>query len=135
MDKAKVPTLYEELHLSQTGDGGIVFDLDNNGSKDRLTRLNRYIKSMFPANQVPPEAIPYAVDPSDPSSPALALSQVPRVVLPSLSPRGEEPLRGGNPPALNVEDIKKQAVAEYLEQQNRERMAKVRSAKNEETSK
>ncbi len=141
LDKPKEPTLYEELRRSQTGDDGIVFDLDNEQVKARFTRLNRYIRSVYPANQVPPEAVSYAVDPTDPSSPALALSQVPRAVLPSLSPRGVEPLRdGGLQPSIDVEAIKAKAVADYLDQQNKERMAKARAArgsadKNEETSK
>jgi hypothetical protein len=134
-DKPMVPTLHEELRLSQTGDKGIVFDLDNEPSRARFTRLNRYIKQMFPPNQILPEAIPYAVDPTDPSSPALALSQVPRVALPSLSPRGDEPLRESSAAsALDLEAVKKQAVADYLEQQNKDRMARVRAAKSETVS-
>jgi hypothetical protein len=134
LDKPQVPTLYEELHLSQTGDKGIVFDLDNNQARSRFQQLDRYIKSMTPPHETPVEAIPYAMDPTDASSPALALSQVPRAVLPSLSPREpKDSLRdSGAATSLDVEAIQKKAVADYLDQQNKERMAKVREARKTE---
>jgi hypothetical protein len=128
--KPMIPTLYEELHLSQTGDNGIVFDLDNEQARARFQRLDRYVKSMYPANQVPPEAVPYAMDPTDSRSPALALDRVPRVVLPSvLSPRGDEPLRA---PVTtpDLEKIKAEAGAAAIEQYKMEvRMQAVRDAK------
>lgn len=136
-DKEKVPTLYPELQLSQTGDGGIVFNLDNEQSKHRFLALERYIKSVYPVNQVPPEPVVYSTDASDQSAPTLALSQVPRVVLPVLSPTGSSPATGGTTASLvldpaAVEAIKKQAVEEYAAEEQRklkERMEKARAGR------
>ncbi len=132
--KAKIPTLYPELSLSQVGDGGIVFDLDNDQSKNRYLALNRFIRSEFPSNKLPAEPIVYSVDPMDSGSPALELSKVPRVVLPSLSPAGsKDSVDGSAAASLDVEAIKAAAVKEYQDQQKEEakdRMAKVREARS-----
>jgi len=126
----KIPTLLPELSLSQTGDKGVVFDLDNEHSKNRFITLDRFIKSVFPNNKLPAEPIVNSIDPTDSGAPALELSKIPRVVLPALSPAvSQEPVAGGTTADLDVEAIKKAAVAEYRAAQKeevRERMAKAR---------
>lgn len=133
LSKPKEPTLYPEINLSQTGDGGLVFDLDNEQSKHRYLALDRYMKMTLPNNKVPVEPIINAVDPTDTRSAALALSQVPRVVLPALSPsESKETVAGSTTVSLDVEAIKKQAIAEYEAEKKAEiseRMAKAREAR------
>lgn len=131
----KVPTLYEELHVSQTGDGAIMFDMDNEHASTRYLALNRYIRSVFPNNRVPQDPIVNSVDPSNHAASALELSKVPHVVLPVLSPaEGNTSVTGGatddvdSKPSIDVEEIKRQAVKEYQEEQ-KERMRKAREAK------
>jgi hypothetical protein len=131
--KPKVPTLYGELSESQTGDKGIVFNLENENAKNRYLALDRYIKSVYPNSKVPAEPIVNSLDPMDSSAPALALSQVPRVVLPALSPVGGTTASSNDAPALDVDEIKKQAVEEYKkakEDEVKERMASARAARN-----
>lgn len=129
----KVPTLYPELVESQTGDKGIVYDLENEHSKNRYLALDRYIKSVFPNNKLPAEPIVNSIDPMDSGAPALELSKIPRVVLPTLSPSvANAPVVGGTMPDLDVEAIKKAAVEEYQATQKeeaKERMAKAREAR------
>ena len=129
----KIMTLYPELHLSQTGDGGIIFDLENEHSKNRYLTLDRYIKMSFPSNKVPAEPVVHSTDPMDQSAPALELSKIPRVTLPALSPSGsQEPVAGSVTASLDVEAIKKQAIAEYEAQKKeeaRERMATARASR------
>ncbi len=131
--QAKIPTLYPELSLSQTGDKGIIFDMENEHSKNRYLALNRYIKSVFPNNQLPAEPIVYAVDPMDSNSPILAVEKLPRVVLPTLSPSVvQTPVVGGTTASLDVEAIKKAAVEEYQAEEKKkvnERLAKAREAR------
>lgn len=131
--KEKIPTLHEELQLSQTGDGGIVFNMDNEPAKHRYLALDRYMKMNLPNNKVPVEPIIYAQDPTDPRSPALELSKVPRVVLPTLSPSAsQDTVVGSATASLDVEAIKKAAVAEYQAEESakaKERMAKAREAR------
>lgn len=131
--KDKVLTLHEEIKLSQTGDGGLVFDLDNEPSTQRYLALMRYIKTKYPANQLVPEPISYAVDPKDTKSPLVALSQVPRVVLPVLSPTdSKESLSEETTPILDVEKIKADAIREHEAEKKRkfaEKMAKVRAGR------
>lgn len=132
LSKEKVSTLYPEITVSQTGDGGLVYDLDNEGSKHRYLALDRYIKSVFPNNKLPAEPVVFSADPQDSSAPALALSQVPRVVLPTLSPVGGATASLNESPVLDVEAIKAQAVEEYKQEQKAimdERMAKAREAR------
>lgn len=133
MTKEKIPTLYEEIKLSQTGDKGLVFDLDNENSKARYLALDRYIKMSYPNNKVPVDPVINALDPTDTRSPALALSNVPRVVLPALSPsESKETVAGSAIASLDVESIKKQAVAEYQAEEKKkvsERLAKAREAR------
>ncbi len=127
----KQPTLYPELERSQTGDEGVVFNMENEGAKQRFLALDRYMKSVFPNNRVPAEPIINSTDHSNHAAPALALSQVPRVVLPTLSPVGSTTASLETAP-LNVEEIKRQAVAEYeaaKQAETKERMAKVREAR------
>ncbi len=129
----KIPTLYPELQLSQTGDGGIVFDMENEHGKNRYLALNRYIKSVYPNNKVPAEPMVYSVDPMDSASPALAVEKLPRVVLPVLSPsESQDSVIGGATASLDVEAIKKQAVEEYQAEEKKkasERMANARAAR------
>lgn len=131
--KDKVKTLHEEIKLSMTGDGGLVFDLDNEPSTQRYLALMRYIKMNYPTNQQVPEAVSYAVDPKDTKSPLIALSQVPRVVLPVLSPTESNPSSGnGTTSTLDVEAIKKQAIEEHEAEKKKkfaEKMAKARSGR------
>ncbi len=129
----KVMTLFPELSISQTGDKGIVFDLENEHSKNRYLALDRYIKSVFPNNKLPAEPVVNSVDPMDQGAAALELSKVPRVVLPALSPAGSnEPVAVSTTPSLDVESIKHAAIEEYkaqLKAEAQERMAKAREAR------
>lgn len=129
----KVATLYPELRLSQTGDKGIVFDMENEHAKNRYLTLDRFIKMSFPHNRVPAEPIVNSIDPMDQSAPALELSKVPRVTLPALSPSGsQEPVVGSVTASLDVEAIKKQAIAEYeakKKEEAKERMATARASR------
>ncbi len=140
--KEKIPTLHEELRLSQTGDGGIVFDMDNEQALSRWATLHRHIVASFPYGQKITEPAPYAMDPSDPRSMPLPQERIPRAVLPVLSPpTGVQAnpsevtqVAGTKETALtlDVEAIKAQAIAEYQESQKEEaraRMAKAREAK------
>lgn len=133
MSKEKIMTLFPELSISQTGDKGIVFDLENEHSKNRFLALDRYIKSVFPNNKLPAEPIVNSLDPMDQSAPALELSKIPRVVLPSLSPsESQETVGGSTIASLDVEAIKKAAIEEYQAQEKKaasERMAKARAAR------
>ena len=132
LTQEKIPTLYPEITISQTGDGGLVFDLENEGSKHRYLALDRYIKSVFPNNKLPAEPIVYSTDPQDQAAPALALSQVPRVVLPALSPVGSAT---ASLETDNLEEIKKQAVDEYKQQQKEEMAARMAKARESRTVK
>ena len=136
----KVMTLYEKLNKSQTGDDGIVFDMQNIHAKDLWSAVDAYIKANYPGNKLPPAPAPYSTDPTDARSPALALSQVPRAVLSVLSPSGKTDagsavadLNGKNDEGpVNVEEIKRQAVEDYKAKKKAEaseRMAKARAAK------
>lgn len=127
----KIPTLYPELSLSLTGDKGIIFDMENEHGKNRYLALNRYIKSVYPNNQVPPEPMVYSVDPMDPASPILAAEKLPRVVLPAISPVGGT-TASSDKPVLDVEEIKRQAVEEYQREEAEKvkgRMEKARAAR------
>jgi hypothetical protein len=132
--QTRVMTLYPELSFSQTGDGSIVFDLENEHSKNRYLALDRFVKSVFPNNRLPAEPVVYSTDPMDQSAPALELSKVPRVVLPTLSPSvAQAPVVGDTAPSLDVAAIKKAAIEEYEAQkkeESKERMAKVRESRN-----
>jgi len=134
MDKPKIPTLYPELVESQTGDKGIIFDLENEHSKNRFLALDRYIKSVFPNNKLPAEPIVNSVDPMDSGAAALELLKIPRVVLPALSPSdSKDSVAGSTMPDLDVEAIKKAAIEEYeasKKEEARERMAKAREARS-----
>lgn len=133
MTKPKVMTLYPELVKSQTGDGGIVFDMENEHGKNRYLALNRYIQSVFPNNRVPAEPVVNSIDPMDSGAPALELSKIPRVTLPALSPsESKGSLVGSVTPSLDVESIKQAAIAEYQAEQKAkasERMANARAVK------
>lgn len=130
--KDRVKTLHEEIKLSQTGDGGLVFDLDNEPSTQRYLALMRYIKMMYPPNQQIPDAVSCAVDPKDTKSPAIALSQVPRVVLPVLSPTEANTSLSSNStaPSLDVEKIKQDAIKEHEENRKKELAAKMAKARS-----
>lgn len=129
----KVPTLRENLKRSQTGDNGIVFDLDNEQSKQLYMALDRYIKSVYTNKEIPASPVPNSTDPTSQSAPALELSKVPRVVLPSLSPSAANPVVEGSITAsLDVESLKKEAIREYEMEKAmaaKERMAKARAAR------
>ncbi len=131
--QAKVMTLYPELHLSQTGDGGIVFDLENEHGKNRYLALDRYIKGMYPFNRLPADPVVNSVDAMDSGAAALELSKIPRVVLPALSPsESKETVAGSTTASLDVDAIKKAAIAEYEAEQKAEakdRMAKARAGR------
>ena len=132
--RPKELTLYEELKRSQTGDDGIVFDLDNEQAKHRYMILNRYIQSVYTNRNVPVDPVINSTDKSNTAAPALALSQVPRVVLPVLSPA--EPISSvpGDTTAsmktslIDKDKLKKEAIEEYKQEQ-RARMAKAREAR------
>ncbi len=133
--QAKVPTLLPELSASQTGDNGVVFDLENEHGKNRYLVIDRYIKSVFPNNRLPAEPIVNSVDPMDSGAAALELSKIPRVVLPALSPSGsQDSVAGDTTPTLDVEKIKQEAITEYEAMKRNEaseRMAKARAARTQ----
>lgn len=131
-DKPKIPTLHPELELSQTGDGGIVFNMENEHSKSRFLALDRYIKSVFPNNRLPADPVVNSVDPMDSRAAALELSKIPRVVLPALSPSETPSVAGGTASSLDVEEIKRKAIEEYeanKKAEASERMAKARASR------
>lgn len=125
--------LFEELRLSQTGNGSIVFDMDNEQSLMRWGAVYSYIRNTYPHSKVLPQAVENSVDPKNLAAGPLALKDVPRVVLPVLSPSDlNRPVADGTPESLRIAEIKKQAVDEYKaaeEAKIKERMAKVRAAK------
>ena len=131
--KEKIPTLYPDLEKSQVGDNGIVFNMENENSLQRWLTVDRYIKSMYPSSKVIPQAVVNSVEPKNTAASPLALSDVPRVVLPSLSPSEAKPsVEGVTTASLDVEAIKKEAIAQYEKEQkekNKERMAKAREAR------
>ena len=137
-DKDKIPTLHEEIKLSQTGDGGLVFNMQNINAQERYATIERYISANYPSNKTVPKPKPNCIDPSDLRSSALALSDVPRVVLSALSPSVDATDAGSTtaslikPADVNIEAIKKQAVEEYEAAKKvaaKERMAKARAAR------
>lgn len=131
--KDEVPTLYPEIELSQTGDKGLVFNLDNEQSYQRFMTVDRYIKSVYPSNKVIPQPVPNSVEPRNPAASPLALSDVPRVVLPHLSPSDAQASDAGSTTAsLDVEKIKREAIAEHEAVKKAEaqaRMAKARASR------
>lgn len=131
-EKPKEPMLYPELTRSLTGDNGIVFNLDNEQSKQRYLALNRYIKSVYSNREVPADPVVYSIDPSNSAAPALSLDKIPRVVLPVLSPAESPSVSGSTAvseaPSVDVETIKKEAIAEYKKEQQA-RMAKARESR------
>lgn len=137
--KPKVMTLHEELKKSPVGDDGIVFNMDNNNAKDRWKAVDSYIKANYPSGKLPPAPKPYSVDPTDPRSAVLPLSEIPRIVLPVLSPSDSSD--AGNASAgdsksesiVDLDAVKKQAIEEYKKEQKAkasERMAKARAARS-----
>lgn len=134
LSKPKVPTLYEELTLSQTGDNGILFDMDNEQAKTRYLALVRYIKNVFPAGKVLPEPIPNSENPAETSAGPLPLSKIPRVALPALSPAEAPSSVAGDATAsassagIDVEALKKEAVEAYKQEQ-KAKMVKARAAR------
>ena len=140
--KPKEPTLYEELTPSQTGDKGIVFDLDNEQALARWREIHRYIQSVWPINQRVVDPVPNTTDVTDPRAGALPKDMIPRAVLPVLSPATATPSPVAatveTAPAVDLEAIKNaakaEAVAEYqaqLKKEADERMAKARAAKQQ----
>ncbi len=128
-DKPKQPTLYEELRLSQTGDKGIIFDLDNEQSKRRYLTLRRYMESVYSNKAIPQDPVVNSTDAQNSNAPALALSQVPRVVLPVLSPaEASTSVTGSTTDVLDVEKLKQEAIDAYKQEQ-KDRMAKARNAR------
>ena len=135
-EKPKVRTLKEHIKESQNGDGGLVFNMENTNSKDLYNAVDRYITTHYPSNKVVPKAVINAVDPTDKRSQPLALKDVPRVVLPVLSPSASADA-GDTTAALDsssdIEAVKRQAVEEYKAAQKAkaiEKMAKARAARS-----
>jgi len=131
----KIPTLIDCLKLSQTGDKGICFDLDNEQSKTQYMVLNRYIQSVYTNRDIPADPVVNSIDPTSQSAPALELSKVPRVVLPVLSPSepknsvtGSTIASSTDAPSVDVDAIKKEAVEQYKKEQ-KDRMAKARDGR------
>ena len=131
-DKPMQPTLYPELTLSQTGDKAIMFNLDNEQSLQRYLALDRYIRSVYPSNKVIPQPVVNSVDPKNTATGPLASSDVPKVVLPALSPSADEAVAGSATRTLDVDAIKKAAIEEHeaaKKVEASERMAKARAAR------
>jgi len=130
LNKEKIPTLKEHIKASQTGDGGLVFNIGNENARILYAAVTRYIKTMDPLNDT--EAVVNSVDPSDSASPVLALSKVPRVVLPVLSPVGK-PTAGKAPDLTEIKaSLKAEIMAEIKADKKAdasERMKKARVAK------
>lgn len=130
------------VRLSQTGDGGFVFDGYNNTSKGVLETIDRYIMSRLPNNARKPVRTHYCTRPGDPASPAKPLSQVLRVTFDA--PPATQVVAQASLP--NIEELKAQLMAEILPiavakaeetvkaktaAAAKTRMAKVRDAKKE----
>lgn len=86
----KVSTLLPGITLSQTGDGGFVFDATNNESKQRLKTIDDYVRSTWDYKKPLPQRVPNAIQPSNSASGPLPLALIPRVTLPVLAPATEE---------------------------------------------
>lgn len=128
----KVPTLKDHIKLSQTGDKGLVFNIGNENARLLYAAVERYIKIMNPMNSTEP--IVHSQDPSNSAAPALALSEVPRVVLSVLSPSEKSSDAGKT--ALDLNDMKSKLKAEIISEladekkaKASERMAKARAAR------
>lgn len=80
----KVETLLPGISLSQTGDGGLMFDAHNQESKLRLKTIDDYIRSVWDYKKPLPQRVPNAIQPSNSGSSPLPISMIPRVTLPVL---------------------------------------------------
>lgn len=132
-EQPKVMVLREHIYRSQTGDDGVVFDLDNIQSTNHYLAVKKYVDSVNGNARTPFDPVVNSVEPSRPAAPALSLDKIPRVVLPVLSPAGvPSPVTGGTTDSsattLDVDSIKRQAVAEYKAEQS-EKMAKARASR------
>lgn len=132
LDKDKIPTLKDHIRLSQTGDKGLVFNIANENAKVLYAAVELYIKKMNPLNSIEP--VIFSQDPSNSAAPALALSEVPRVVLSVLSPSEKSSDAGKT--ALDLNDMKAKLKAEIISEladkkkvEASERMAKARAAR------
>lgn len=132
LEKEKVPTLKEHIKASLTGDKGLVFNIGNENARILYAAVERYVKTMDPLNDKEP--IVFSQDPSNSAAPALALSEVPRVVLPVLSP--SEKSSDAGKATLNLDDMKAKLKAEIMSEladekkaKASERMAKARAAR------
>lgn len=136
-DAPKEMLLHEELKVSPIGDGGIVFNMENNNAEARWKIVDNYIKANFKGNKLPPAPVPYSINPQDPRAATLPLSEIPRIVLPVLSPVGsptadKQLARDSSNSELSLESIKQQAIEEYKaekKKQAKEKMAKARAAR------
>jgi hypothetical protein len=136
--------LKEGITLSQTGDGGYVFNLNENKSVELFKELDNYVKRNLPRDHERVEAVPYATDPSSALSGPIPYSAIPRAKLPVLiDPKNFRPEDGpASPPEAKATAqssvpghiLTAEEHAEYMDmkekkRQAQERMEKARSAK------
>lgn len=76
-------TLRPGLAKSQNGDGGIVFDMMERESKDRLADITRFIEMSYSRDQRIPEFIDNAQQIGNPMTGPLPYFQIPKVTLPA----------------------------------------------------
>lgn len=74
------------IKVSQTGDGGFVFDSGMNEGRERLTELDKYIATNLPKESPILKREIYSREPGNPGSPPRMKHELPRVVLSVSSP-------------------------------------------------
>ena len=90
-DKTKpIDVLKDGIKISQTGDGGYVFDMGTGISKERLAELDQFILKSLPREAAIPHREYICIEPGNKSSPPKPRNQFPRVELPVSSPPVED---------------------------------------------
>jgi len=82
----KILALRPGITVSQTGDGGFVFDTMTNAGRDVLLELDRFIADTLPINTTIIRREAYCREPGNVKSPPRQKHELPRVELPVSSP-------------------------------------------------
>lgn len=131
---AKTDELLPGIELSQTGDGGYVFFVQNNEGKMRLADIDRYLQATMPVSERVPVRIPYSSQPGTLSASPRPLDQLPRVVLPApVSPPSKDVQAAAPSPSSSplVAPKQRKPMTEEQKAAARERLNKARAAKAE----
>jgi len=139
-----VDQLRDGIEMSQTGDGGFVFNMNLNEAALRLKELDQYVERNTARDEKLVQRVSYAEDPSDPRSPVISRDRIPRAQLPALVSATNAPLRAAqepvSPPAqaaqvsTSAHTLSDEEWREYQEMKLKktaaqERMAKARASK------